>query len=445
MINTTSSDLWFGSFSSPYDRFIRTKLGPLVLLVVTPMFVQLAALAALRHDSSLPLLLSSYRSPSAALAAAFPLPSARLALCFCAFVAFQAALLVALPGRVFSGAVAPSGFVPTFRANGGAALLATLAAVGALVRAGALAPTALFDHALPLLTLLNAFALAVSAALAAKGALAPSTADAGLEHGLLFGLYWGVELYPSLAGVQLKQLLISRVGMMLWFLCTASFAAASARARGGFTPALAASAGLNLLYVAKFFLFFEADYLRAADIAVDRLGFMLAWGPLCWMPLIHNMQTLRLVAAPGLPLGWAGAAAWAALGAAAVWVNLDADTQRHAVRAAGGECLVWGKRAAVLRAPYVDAKGGRHVNLLLTCGWHGVARHFHYVPDILLLFLYCAPAGFDRLLNFSYFFYLSALLIDRCGRIDARCRAKYGAVWDAYEKMVPWKLIPGLW
>jgi 7-dehydrocholesterol reductase len=99
----------------------------------------------------------------------------------------------------------------------------------------------------------------------------------------------------------------------------------------------------------------------------------------------------------------------------------------------------------VLRAPYVDAKGGRHVNLLLTCGWHGVARHFHYVPDILLLFLYCAPAGFDRLLNFSYFFYLSALLIDRCGRIDARCRAKYGAVWDAYEKMVPWKLIPGLW
>ncbi len=404
-----------------------------------------AALAALRHDSSLPLLFSSYRTPAEALAAAFPLPSVRLALSFGAFVAFQAVLLVALPGRVFQGAVAPSGFVPTFRANGGAALVATLVAGGLLVRGGALEPTALYDSALELLTLVNAFALALSAALAVKGSLAPSTADAGTEHGLLFGMYWGVELYPSVAGVELKQLLISRVGMMSWFLCTASFAAASVRAQGSVTPALAASAGLNLLYVAKFFLFFEPEYLRAADIAVDRLGFMLAWGPLCFMPLIHNMQTLRLVAAPGLPMTWAGAAAWLCLGAAAVWVNLDADTQRHSVRAAQGECLVWGKKATVLRAPYRDAQGGRHVNLLLTCGWHGVARHFHYVPDILLLFLYCAPAGLDRLLNFSYFFYLTALLVDRTGRIDARCRAKYGKVWATYEAMVPWKLIPGVW
>jgi hypothetical protein len=111
------TDVWFGSFSSPAERFIRTQLGPLFLLLVTPLFVQFAALAALKHDSSLPLLFSAYRSPAAALAAAFPLPSARLALCFFAFVAFQAALLVALPGRVFSGAVAPSGFVPSFRAN----------------------------------------------------------------------------------------------------------------------------------------------------------------------------------------------------------------------------------------------------------------------------------------------------------------------------------------
>lgn len=429
------------------DRFIRTLLGPAFLLLATPVFVNFAALAALRHDSSLPLLFSSYHTPAEALAAAFPLPSVHLALSFGAFVAFQAVLLVALPGRVFNGAVAPSGFVPTFRANGGAALVVTLVAVGLLHHSGVLASTALFDNALELLTLINAFALVLSAALAVKGSLAPSTADAGMEHGLLFGVYWGVELYPSVAGVQLKQLFISRVGMMSWLLCTASFAAASVRAQGGSaTPALAASAGLNMLYVAKFFFFFEKDYLRAADIAVDRLGFMLAWGPLCFMPLIHNMQTLRLVAAPGgLPLTWAGAAAWLCLGAAAVWVNLDADTQRHAVRAADGECLVWGRKATVLRAPYRDAQGGKHVNLLLTCGWHGVARHFHYVPDILLLFLYCAPAGLDRLLNFSYFIYLTALLVDRTGRIDARCRAKYGKVWAAYEEMVPWKLIPGVW
>ena len=441
------SDAWFGRFASPLDRLVRTVLGPLFLLLAAPLFVNLAALAALRHGSSIPAMLRAHAAPGALLAAAFPLPSPRLAAALAAFVALQAALLVALPGRVFDGAVAPSGFTPRFRANGGAAFLATFALAAALAAAGAVPATALYDHLLELLTLLNFAALALSCALAAKGALAPSTADAGAEHGALFAVYWGVELYPSIGGLQLKQLLISRVGMMSWALATASFAAAAARAHGGATPALAASAGLNLLYVAKFFLLFERDYLRAADIAVDRLGFMLAWGPLCFMPLVHNLQTLHLVAHPGLALGWWGAAGWAAAGAAAIFVNFDADTQRHVVRAAGGRCAVWGRPATFIAAPYRDARGGRHENLLLTCGYHGVVRHFHYAPDILLLALYCAPAGapWQAPLAWSYFAYLSALLIDRCGRIDARCAAKYGKKWDEYCRAVPYKLLPGIW
>ena len=50
---------------------------------------------------------------------------------------------------------------------------------------------------------------------------------------------------------------------------------------------------------------------------------------------------------------------------------------------------VWGRPAEVIRAPYTDAEGARHENLLLVCGYHGLVRHFHYIPDIALLVLYC--------------------------------------------------------
>ena len=163
------------------------------------------------------------------------------------------------------------------------------------------------------------------------------------------------------------------------------------------------------------------------------------------MPLVHNLQTAYLVTNTGLPLTWVGAIVWVSIGVIAIAVNLDADTQRHHVRSVQGKCNVWSQPATFIRAPYRDASGIQHENLLLTCGWHGFVRHFHYLPDILLLFLYCAPAGFDAPLAWTYFFYLSSLLIDRCLRIDARCAAKYGVAWEKYQSLVPWRLIPYVW
>ena len=464
-------DAWGGeSFGSPLERLLRLTVGPLLLMLVTPVVVNIAALCALRHDSSLAALWTSYGGADAAgglraaelLRDAFPLPSAALARLVAGFVLFQLALLVLLPGGSFEGAVAPSGFVPRFKRNGGLALACTVLAfaVGACGLGEGLPPLfaaeVVYDELLPLMTLMNCAALVLAAALFAKGVLRPSTPDSGHGPavatsplgGLAFRVYWGEELYPSVLGVELKQLVISRVGMMGWFAFTLSLACAAVRERGGeASPALFASAALNLLYVTKFFALFEPEYMRAADIAVDRLGFMLAWGPCCFMPLVHNLQTLQLVrGSTALPFSWPAAAAWLLAGAALVALNYDSDTQRHRVRALGGRTRVWGRPASFIRAPYTDAAGGRHENLLLTCGYAGVVRHFHYLPDIALLALYCAPAGlpWERPLSWSYFVYLTSLLVDRCQRIDARCEAKYGAAWRAYVAKVPYKLVPGV-
>ena len=464
------------SFAGPLDRMLRVTIGPLLLLIITPVFVNVAALATLRFDGSVGQMLSTYNlipgAPRFSLVSvydllcdAFPLPSISVLALMAAFVLFELLLFVLLPGKQYDGAVAPSGFIPRFRRNGASAFFVTAAAFfgGSKVSQPPLfAAEVVYDNLLPIMTMLNVGALAIAAALFAKGVLSPSTPDHGHGdsvlsaplRGLAFRVYWGEELYPSIFGIDLKHFLICRVGMMLWFIFSVSFACAALREHTSSnaetmlpcTPTLFAGASLIILYVVKFFVFFEVPgYMSAADISVDRLGFMLAWGPMVFMPLVHNLQVLHLVKGSTLfSFSWSFALAWVAFGIVMIFLNYDADTQRHRVRSLEGKAVVWGKPATFIRATYTDAVGVTHSNLLLTCGWHGVVRHFHYIPDITLLAMYCFPAGlpWERPLVWMYFFYLSSLLIDRCDRIDARCAAKYGRAWASYRAQVPYKLIP---
>ena len=78
-------------------------------------------------------------------------------------------------------------------------------------------------------------------------------------------------------------------------------------------------------------------------------------------------------------------------------------------------------------------------------GWWSVARHFHYVPEILLALAWTLPSGFGNLLPYFYVIYLTILLVDRAGRDDLRCRQKYGTYWTEYCKRVPSKIIPGIY
>ena len=133
------------------------------------------------------------------------------------------------------------------------------------------------------------------------------------------------------------------------------------------------------------------------------------------------------------------------LGNTMTYLNYDSDTQRHRVREADGKCTVWGRPAAVIRAKYMTADGQQHNSILSCSGYQGLSRHFHYLPDIVNLFLYCSPAGFTHVLPHLYFIYLTVLLLDRTFRIDERCAAKYGKYWEQYRARVPYRLIPGVW
>ena len=139
------------------------------------------------------------------------------------------------------------------------------------------------------------------------------------------------------------------------------------------------------------------------------------------------------------------AAALLALGLLAIYVNWAADEQRAHVRRAHPHALVWGAKPTVILAKYSSGKATK-TSILLASGWWGVARHFHYVPEVLASVAWSAPAalvgGGNVLVPFFYSAFLTVLLLDRAYRDDARCAEKYGESWAKYKKMVPYRVIP---
>lgn len=100
------------------------------------------------------------------------------------------------------------------------------------------------------------------------------------------------------------------------------------------------------------------------------------------------------------------------------------------VAQAKGQITVWGKPAGYITAGYVNARGEKASSLLLYTGWWGVARHFHYLPEITGAFFWTVPALFESPTPYFYVVFLILLLTDRAFRDDIRCRGKYGKHWD---------------
>jgi hypothetical protein len=149
---------------------LRKTIGPFLLLCVTPVFINVAALTTKDYDASFTTLLSSFANLTWTdlAGAAFPLPSWQLLLGVLGFCVLQVILFVLLPGTSFPGVVAPSGFRPYFRRTGPASFVITVSLFMGGSRMGYWAPSVIFDELLPLLTLLNGSALVAAVLLLFK-------------------------------------------------------------------------------------------------------------------------------------------------------------------------------------------------------------------------------------------------------------------------------------
>jgi 7-dehydrocholesterol reductase len=330
-----------------------------------------------------------------------------------AFALVTLLCLKMLPGqRFYDRPLVSDGILAVSKANG---LLTFFIVLGLYLFASCalnwFSPTIIYDHFAGLLGTLSIFSVA----------------------------FWLFSYVREKNGWRPNIFTICRCAMIGWGVIIVSFAAKQ-YALFGLADSMIVCAALQLLFIAKFFLW-EVGYLRAMEITYDRSGLLLCWGSMNWIPAIYTSPTFYLVLHPH-HLGTAISLMFFICGAGCIFLNFLVDRQRQYVRDKNGECLVWRKKPDLIFANYRTEWGEEKQNLLLVSGWWGLSRHFHYIPELLGALFWSLPALFDHFLPYFYLCFLTLLLVDRAYRHERRCALKYGKDWEKYCEKVPFRIIP---
>lgn len=297
---------------------------------------------------------------------------------------------------------------------------------------GVLDLTWLATNFLPLTTAAIIFssllAVAVYAASFAPGRLLSHHGTSGV---IPYDFWMGRELNPRVWGVDIKEFCELYPGMIGWGLLNLSFAYQQWVTLGRVTNSMLLVNAFELWYIVDG-LVNEKALLTTMDITTDGFGFMLAFGDLAWVPFTFCTQARYLADNPQQELTGLGLVA--VLGVQLLGYRLfrGANGQKDAFRRDPKHPSV----AHLKSMP--TARGTR----LLISGYWGMARHINYLGDWIMGLAWCLPCGFGSVVPYFYSLYFASLLVHRERRDEAACRLKYGADWDKYCSLVPWRIVP---
>ena len=326
-------------------------------------------------------------------------PTAEACMFLVMFMGLALVLDVVLPGKTEYGPLTLTGHRPEYKDNGlkHCFVFSLLFIGGSDLGLGLYPLGIMYEQFAPCISALNVFGMALAAFLYYKGLHFPSTKDCGSSGSLLKDFTWGTELYPRVCGVDIKRFVNCRFSMTFWQLAGISFVAKSLELRpeAGIDPGILLCALSQYLYLVKFYIW-EIGYMRSIDIIVDRAGWEIQWGCLVWVPAVYTLHSRFLVQHPsGLSIEIA--LAIFVMGMSGVAMNYWADDQRRRFRESGGEKLVWGQRPVFVKTQYttINSEGEEESrsSLLLASGFWGIARHFHYVFELVAAYSWCLLAN----------------------------------------------------
>ena len=255
----------------------------------------------------------------------------------------------------------------------------------------------------------------------------------GQTGNAVYDFFVGRQLNPRLLGVDLKFVCELRPGMLAWLLLDLSFAAAQLQRHGSLSASMVLVCCFQAAYVLDALLS-ESSILSTMDITTDGFGFMLAFGDLAWVPFVYSLQPRFLVSHPQ-PLSAAAIAGILALELIGLYIFRQANNEKDTFRTQPAHPFT--RSARFLQT----AAGGR----LLLSGWWGRSRHPNYLGDLLMSLSWSLPCGLQHPLCFFYPLYFLVLLLHRQRRDDDKCSRKYGQDWDAYCRLVPFRIVPHLY
>lgn len=371
------------------------------------------------------------------------LPTTTSLLIFGGWLLLQALLQVAVPGRWREGVALADGTRLRYKMNGLASFSLSLGLLILAVQLEWFDPKFLFElggaEFGALITTVNLFAFLFSLFLYFFG---KRKYPAEQRTGRFFYDYFlGTSLNPRVGSFDFKFFLESRPGLIGWIAINYILAVQQYHElEGHITVSMYLVFAFQFLYVADYFWHEEA-ILTTWDIRHEKLGWMLVWGDLVWVPFTYTLQAYYLVAhSRSLPFGekpddlpWWGTAGIVLLNLLGYVIFRGANWQKHRFRI-DPEAPIWGKKPECITT--------QHGSLLLVSGWWGIARHLNYLGDLMMALAWCLPCLFASPLPYFYFVYFLILLIHRERRDHNQCRQKYGADWDAYCQRVRWRIVP---
>ncbi|CAH8320517.1 unnamed protein product [Eruca vesicaria subsp. sativa] len=338
-----------------------------------------------------------------------------------------------LPGKVIRGVVLSDGSQLRYRCNGLLALTLLVAILGISAKLGVLSLLVVADRGLELLSATFIFCVLVTLVLYITGRYSSDKSSSLKPHvsgNLVHDWWFGIQLNPQFMSIDLKFFFV-RAGMMGWLLINLSILAKCFQ-DGSLSRSMILYQIFCALYILDYFV--HEEYMTSTwDIIAERLGFMLVFGDLLWIPFTFSIQACNCP-------GWWLLYNKVELSVPAIVDNCfvfligymvfrGANKQKHIFKK-NPKTLIWGKPPVVV--------GGK----LLASGYWGIARHCNYLGDLMLALSFSLPCGISSPVPYFYPIYLLILLIWRERRDEERCAEKYKEVWTEYLRLVPYRILP---
>ncbi|XP_015898691.4 delta(14)-sterol reductase isoform X2 [Ziziphus jujuba] len=351
------------------------------------------------------------------------IPSWNSVAMLCGFFLYLAIVGSILPGQVVPGVILPDGTRLHYRCNGLVLLILLVALLGIAAKMDMISLTAISDRGLELLSTTFLFSFLATLVLFAAGCKSNNRGSSLKPHvtgNLIHDWWFGIQLNPQFLGIDLKA------GMMGWLLINLSVLARSVQ-DATINRSMILYQLFCVLYILDYFV--HEEYMTSTwDIIAERLGFMLVFGDLVWIPFTFSIQGWWLLSNK-VELTTAAVIANCFVFMIGYLVFRGANKQKHVFKK-NPKAPIWGKPPKVV--------GGK----LLASGYWGIARHCNYLGDLLLALSFSLPCGISSPVPYFYPLYLLILLIWRERRDEARCAEKYKDIWAEYRRLVPWRILP---
>lgn len=346
------------------------------------------------------------------------------------WIVLQVIIYLLPVGKVVQGRPLADGKALDYRVNGFLALLLSLALFAACINFK-VDVSLVYDSFTGIITATFCLSVVIAVIVYVMASVQKTGLSPGGNTGnIIYDFFMGHQLNPRWGKFDFKFFFEVRPGLIGWVMIDFCMAAKEYEKYGALSNAMILVCIFHFVYVADC-LFYEPAILSTMDIVEEGFGFMLAFGDICWVPVMYSLQARYLVDYP-VALSWLATTSIVILFVIGYVIFRGSNSQKDRFRA----CPL--SEEFKDKETIMTASGKR----LLVSGWWGLVRHPNYLGDIIMAFAWTFPCGFSHVLPYFYPVHLITLLVHRELRDERNNHRKYGKSWDEYCRRVPYRIIP---